>query len=235
MAVTEKFTTSSDVRSKLATVPASASQNDAGNDKLVELYRAILRALPDRSCRVIEIIAAHPREGVSTVVRGLAAAAGAVGNARVLVCDATPERTSLRDLGLPALRGTLNDVAASQAELRSVIDPVANHGFAHCAVADPGSGSHVAVNLDILDPIFGALRQQFDLILIDAPSTNDGPLGPALAKKCDGVILVVEAERTRSPVVTAAQRAIEINGGRILGVVLNKRRFHIPPFVYRWL
>jgi Mrp family chromosome partitioning ATPase len=47
--------------------------------------------------------------------------------------------------------------------------------------------------------------------------------------------MVVEAERTRSPIVDQARRSIESNGGRMLGVVLNKRRFHIPRFLYQWL
>lgn len=235
MAVTEKIATPAVPRPMATMATAATLKGGSADDELVDLYRAILRALPDRTCRIIETIAANPGEGVSTVVRGVAAAAAAVGNARVLVCDATPQQSSVRDFGMAALRGTLNDVAAGGVELRTVVDPVPSQGFALCAMADPGSGSHVAVNLDSLDPVLATLREQFDLILIDAPPTSGGPLGPALAKKSDGVILVLEAERTRSPVAAAARRAIEINGGRILGVVLNKRRFHIPAFIYRWL
>jgi protein-tyrosine kinase len=79
------------------------------------------------------------------------------------------------------------------------------------------------------------LRDHFDLVVFDAPAMSHGALGPALTKKVDGVVVVVEAERTRAPVVAELQRVIEVNGGRILGVVLNKRRFHIPRFLYRWL
>jgi hypothetical protein len=46
---------------------------------------------------------------------------------------------------------------------------------------------------------------------------------------------VVEAERTRAPIVEQARRAVEANGGRLLGVVMNKRRYHIPRAIYRRL
>jgi Mrp family chromosome partitioning ATPase len=77
-----------------------------------------------------------------------------------------------------------------------------------------------------------ALRKLYDLILIDSPATTKSALGPALAKKTDRVLLVIEADRTRVPVVAAAARAIEVNGGRVLGVVLNKRRFRVPRLFY---
>jgi Mrp family chromosome partitioning ATPase len=49
----------------------------------------------------------------------------------------------------------------------------------------------------------------------------------------DGVIFVVEAEKTRWPVALAAKEKIVSHGGNILGMVFNKRRFYIPEFVYR--
>jgi len=56
-----------------------------------------------------------------------------------------------------------------------------------------------------------------------------------LTRCVGGVVLVVEAERTRAPIVEQARRAVEANGGRLLGVVMNKRRYHIPRAIYRRL
>lgn len=223
---------------KALTPPGSdvANKADAAHaDGMVSLYRSILLALPDVSCRLIEVISAHTGEGVSTVVCGLAETASALGNARVLVCDATPERATLKHFGATAVIGTLNDVAAGKIELRQAMLVLPSRNFAVCAVSDPGSNSLISVNLDVFDAVFAPLRAQFDLILIDAPAVNAGPLGPALARKADGVIFVVEAERTRVPVIAAARRVLEVNGAHMLGVVLNKRRFHVPDSIYRWL
>jgi Mrp family chromosome partitioning ATPase len=213
---------------------ATAGDGPVRAEEMVNLYRSILGALPDASCRIIEILSASRGEGVSTVVRALAQAAATIANARVLVCDATPELDDYQHFGMSP-HGSLNEVVNSPAELRQVIEPVPGRGYALCAVSDPGAGANVAVNLDVLDPVLAELRKQFDLVIVDAPSINRGILGPALAKKVDGVVMVVQAEHTRAPVVTEAQRIIEVNGGRLLGVVLNRRRFHIPRWIYRWL
>jgi Mrp family chromosome partitioning ATPase len=47
------------------------------------------------------------------------------------------------------------------------------------------------------------------------------------------VVLVVEAERTRTPEVLKTQKTIKGHGGTVLGVVLNKRRSHVPRFLSR--
>jgi Mrp family chromosome partitioning ATPase len=46
---------------------------------------------------------------------------------------------------------------------------------------------------------------------------------------------VLEAEKTRWPVAENTKQMIEKNGGKVLGVVLNKRQFYIPDFIYRRL
>jgi len=51
----------------------------------------------------------------------------------------------------------------------------------------------------------------------------------------DGVVVVVEAEKTRWQVVENLKQKIENRGGNILGIVFNKRRFYIPDSIYRKL
>ena len=202
---------------------------------MVGLYRSIRKALPERSTIVVEVIAANHGEGVSTVARGLAQAAAGVGNARALICDATPERANFRHFRTTSERATLNDVALKTASLSDAVVDLPRFGVSLCALSDPGAGHRVAVNVELLDPVLALLRQRFDLVVIDAPPANHGLLGLALANKADGVVLVIEAERTRTPIAAATLQSLAVNNAKVLGAVLNKRRFHIPRFVYRWL
>jgi Mrp family chromosome partitioning ATPase len=104
-----------------------------------------------------------------------------------------------------------------------------------CVLTSPDDANPIAANIDILDPILQQLRSQFDLIIVDALATNNSILGVALARKVDGVILVIEAGRVRLPSLVAARNLIEVNAGKLLGAVLNKRRFYIPKYIYRRL
>ncbi len=72
-----------------------------------------------------------------------------------------------------------------------------------------------------------------EVIIINSPPALTEFAGLALVRHVAGVILVVEAERTRAPAVDRARRLIEANGGRILGVVLNKSRRRLPGLDYR--
>jgi protein-tyrosine kinase len=218
-----------------ATAAVDASLGPLRIDDMVGLYRAIKQALADQARMLVQVVSSNHGEGVSTIVRGVAQAAAMMGNARALICDATLDRANFRHFKAGPAQETLNDFAVKKAALADVIVDVPRRGISLCALSDPGQGHRVAVNVDALDPAFAALRERFDVVLIDAPPTNHSLLGLALAKKSDGIVLVVEAERTRAPIAAAALQALQVNNGKVIGAVLNKRRFHIPRLVYRWL
>jgi hypothetical protein len=90
------------------------------------------------------------------------------------------------------------------------------------------------------DPEFGidrlqALSAVFDYTLIDCPSIKDSYEAAMLAPGVDGVVLVVEADRTKRDQIQRAQRTIEMANGNLLGLVLNKRRYVVPRWLYRKL
>jgi protein-tyrosine kinase len=61
------------------------------------------------------------------------------------------------------------------------------------------------------------------------------PDGIAIARRVDGVVLVLEAEKTRGPVAENLKERIQKNGGNLLGIIFNKRRHYIPEFLYKRL
>lgn len=80
---------------------------------------------------------------------------------------------------------------------------------------------------------FEQLRREYPYILIDCPSLREAEHALILASLVDGVVLVVEANRTQKEQFLYAERAIENAGGRILGHVLNKRTYVIPEWLHR--
>jgi Mrp family chromosome partitioning ATPase len=232
---------------------ATASQNlpkalradaiDFYDEEMIKLYWAIQKALPvggsgerargrNITSRIVEVISANPGAGASTVAWGLAETAATYGSARVLVCSVVSSRRRVR---ASSRRAGLNDVAAGRIALDEVITPMSSGKIGFCVAGNVAPGSSMAVDMEDLDPVFSVLREQYDLILMDAPATSRSFLGAVLSKRADGVILIVEAGRTRVPVAVAARRSLEANGANILGIVLNKRRLHIPRFIYRFI
>jgi len=80
------------------------------------------------------------------------------------------------------------------------------------------------------------MRDRFDMIVIDGPALTSFPEMRVAIAGIDGTVLVIEAERTVSVAVARTITAIDAAGGRLLGLVLNKRRYIIPDWIYgRWL
>jgi hypothetical protein len=80
-----------------------------------------------------------------------------------------------------------------------------------------------------------ALRLTFPNILIDCRSLKVSAEAAVLAASVDGVVVVVEAGRTRRDEIQNAQRTIEMAQGNFLGTILNKRRYPVPEWLYKRL
>ena len=72
-------------------------------------------------------------------------------------------------------------------------------------------------------------------MIIDGPPVTAYPDSASIAAACGGALLVTRAESTRFEVVEETKRILEETGVDLLGAVLNRRRYHIPGFIYRWL
>lgn len=95
----------------------------------------------------------------------------------------------------------------------------------------PDNAAKIARSPD-LPVVIAALREHFDLIIIDLPSVASGNLLP-LAGETDGIVFVTRAGAT--PTVTAKD-AIEVVGrSSIVGLVLNRVKFSGPEWIRKRL
>jgi Mrp family chromosome partitioning ATPase len=79
------------------------------------------------------------------------------------------------------------------------------------------------------------VRQRYRYSFIDCGSLSESQDLMRLAPLVDGVILVVEANRTQKEQIRYAERTIESVHGRLLGHVLNKRTYPIPNWCHRMM
>lgn len=77
--------------------------------------------------------------------------------------------------------------------------------------------------------------EAYDYVILDSGPVHSCPETLALAEQASGVVLVVRAERTRVEVVQAARDQLLSRGAYLCGVVLNRRKYYIPEFIYRQL
>jgi Mrp family chromosome partitioning ATPase len=79
------------------------------------------------------------------------------------------------------------------------------------------------------------LRERFDFVILDCAPLNSYSESFFLASKVDGVILVVESERTQKRTIRRIKKELDWGEINVLGVVLNKKKNYIPNFLERFL
>ena len=175
---------------------------------------------------VIAFTSASPGEGVSHVVRYFAEQLAAHTGGPTLVIDAVRLR-NLRAADFINMPGRCQRTKVDNLWL--LPHERALNGNGHRPKVAPASDSESG--LDHLD----ALSMTFSHTLVDCPSIGSSYEAAFVAPEVDGVILVVEADRTRKHQILRARQTIEMANGKLIGMVLNKRRLVVPEWFYRLL
>jgi Mrp family chromosome partitioning ATPase len=194
---------------------------------MAALYQRIRAGCPTEEGCVILVVSPQPKAGVTSVVHGIGHIAAELSGQRVLLCDGTGTEDLLQ-LNKVVLRKSLERLAAYE----GFSIPV---GLVSCRLDTNVSQYEMLAGVPRYAEALRRFRSVFDLIVIDVPASNVSDLGPALAKHVDSVVVVVESDKTRAPLIKTLLNVVTGNGGRIAGVVLNKRVQRIPARLYRWL
>jgi len=176
---------------------------------------------------VIAFTSANAGAGVSHVVRLLGAQLARQTREPTAIVEA--ERLAkLRSTDLINLRARCARTNIDQ--LWMLRTPLNRNG--HDANGDAGPDvPEVASGFDCVQ----SLRATFTHTLLDCASIGDSSDAPYLAPQVDGVVLVVEADLTRRDQILRARQTIEMAGGKLVALVLNKRRHLVPEWLYRML
>lgn len=181
--------------------------------------------LTERIPRVVMFLAAQGGEGTSTVAAQFAYALAADPGVRVLLVDVHPRRPAYAADGssrVLAAEFSVPPHGGVSAAPRPDLMPLQE------AVTTAGGAAPQALR-DILQAVAGG----YDWVLLDGPPVLDSPDAAPLGQAADGVIVVVQAGRTKRPVLARTVDLVSRSGGRIIGMVLNRRRLEIPEFIYR--
>ncbi|MGA2403210.1 MAG: CpsD/CapB family tyrosine-protein kinase [Syntrophobacteraceae bacterium] len=203
-------------------------------EEMLSLYKIVVTLLPKVQSRIIQFIGAREGEGTSTIIREFAKVSADLIGHSVLLLDADRYQPSQnRFFDIPKNFGWLDALKSGG----NVADACHRVGQSKLFVSTSSNSAAPTPEIfnDKFDCMCQNLRKDFELVLIDSAPLTVSPDGLAIASKVDGVVLVVEAEKTRWQTVRAARNSISSVGGSILGVVLNKRRYYIPQSIYKYL
>lgn len=185
--------------------------------------------------QTVMVAACHAATGTTTTAAQLAATL-AQGGARVLAVDANFRTPALNRLFQLRNKGGLSDILQEGpvGDEFHILPSSRDDLF----VLPTGPLADTAADLferPTLKEFLARVKAKFDFAIFDAAPLLDFPDSYALAPHVDGVILLAEADKTSVRDAWRATRDIERAGGRLLGVVLNRQRDHVPRFLRRFL
>lgn len=172
-------------------------------------------------------------EGKSTTAANIAVTMALSGRKTLLV-DADLRRGRVHDLfGLsqsPGLTEVINKTAPLERTLMV-------SGIENLTLLPRGVTSHRAydkVGSAHMKEIITELKTKYDVVLFDTPPVLSLPDTIQLSKHLDGIVLVIQAERTQAKDVLNAQEAIIQAHANVLGYVLTNVQYYIPRSLYQY-
>lgn len=120
----------------------------------------------------------------------------------------------------------------------NVDDALINIGIENLTILPAGKNPHNPAEL-LGSPqsknFIKMLKSKFDYIIFDAPPIIPVTDAGLLGAQTDGVIMVIQTNRTQRGVVKHGEGLLKQAQAKLLGYVLTNVQYHIPGYIYRYL
>jgi len=202
-------------------------------ETLIGIRDAIWKLSRERPLRLIGITSSGEMEGKTRMAVGLSLTFAMDTRKRVLLVDANLRAPAVSSLfRLPSSPG-LSDLILEDLPLNDVLLTAGHYplsilvaGKSHLTPAEIYSFPRFAQRM-------AEIRESFDMTIVDTSGVKRHPDVEIFGKHLDGVVLVMEADRTQLSLMQATKTRIEAAGVPILGVVMNRVKNPIPHFINR--
>jgi Mrp family chromosome partitioning ATPase len=196
-----------------------------------QLYRNFSALLSEG---IIQFVEARKDEGASTILREFGLFLAERVGKSVLLVDADSQLPQHHALGIHP-KTSLQQIMCEGGTVDEAVSQVSRSRiYLSCLHERTGGKSRTELATNH-GGIWNTLRKAFDFVMIDSSPIGVSDEALSLCSSADAVILVVEAEKTRSRVVSHLKTRITQSGGNILGLVFNKQRYYIPDWIYKRL
>jgi capsular exopolysaccharide synthesis family protein len=172
-----------------------------------------------RPIRTLAVSSPLAGEGKTTAAINLAAVTSMSVGRRVLLMDCDMRKPRIhQSLGLRPETG-LAEVLSDQAPLDRAIIRIEGMSLDVLPVRGKPSNPSELLGSPRMRELIEEVAGRYDRVVIDTPAVLGVPDAKAVAELCDGIVMIVRAERTSQQDVEAALEILDRR--RLLGLVLN--------------
>lgn len=207
----------------LGQVPLVKDENNKPTSSFIEAYRGIRTRLEyssvDKKLKTLMITSAEPAAGKSSISLNLASVLSQ-GGKKVIIVDCDLRKPSIHmKLKLTNNKG-LTDYLIGKIKLNEAIRKV-NNNLEVITSGNKATDPSNIIGSKAMEKFINELNEIYDYVIIDTPSIKNINDGLELANKCDGVIYVVKAEKTKKDDIIEGYRELEDINTNIIGSILN--------------
>lgn len=198
---------------------------------IAEAYRSLRTNLEfsslDRPLKTLIVTSAGPEEGKSTTLANLAVTMALVGK-QVILVDCDLRRPSLHRIFDVRNGVGLTTMIRDDEALRN--PPFQETGVSNLWLLPSGPlppNPSELLGSRRMEEIITSLTEKADIVLFDAPPIIAVTDAAVLSSKVDGVLLVINAGRTKREHAQRAKALLEKVNARLVGAVLNNVPFDV--------
>jgi capsular exopolysaccharide synthesis family protein len=205
------------------------------SDRFQEVKTKLVTSFPLDSVKTIMFTSTAHGDGSSFIAVSLAKTLVKDFRLNVLLIDANLRRPSLHEIFDIENNPGLSDLLAREEDKTFFVKKVGHGGLYLIPSGKKKSESTNLFESDRFERTLKTMREKFDYVILDVPPVNNYAESIVISTKVDGVVLVLESDKTRQQVATRAKREMEKAGAKVLGAILNKRKHYIPEWIYKRL
>ncbi|MCW8278178.1 CpsD/CapB family tyrosine-protein kinase [Pseudomonas sp. PCH199] len=189
----------------------------------------------DQDLRILFLTAANPGAGTTTSALALASQLAQMSSGQVLLVDASQSATNLtQQIGLTKERGFRDLLFNTQSPplLQDCVVDVSSLPF-HVLPSGRYSRGNEHLTPERLSSLLDQLGSRYRFVVIDGDAVYSAADTLVISTQADGVIMVVRSEDTRWEVAQAAVQRLTQAGAKLVGSVLNRRKYYMPKWLYK--
>lgn len=175
--------------------------------------------------KVIEITAYGEKEGKTTISMQIARSFAELGK-KVLLIDADMRKSVMagRNTTAKPQKG-LSEVISGMASLEECLWKTEDGELSILFSGTYPPNPVELLNSDAFRALIGAVRDQYDYVIIDTPPLGMVIDAAVIAPTCDGSVVILGDEKLKYRHAESVLEQLRKSGCRILGVVRNKRAY----------
>ncbi|QOR66013.1 CpsD/CapB family tyrosine-protein kinase [Cytobacillus suaedae] len=177
--------------------------------------------LGDERKNILLFTATKKSDGNTTLIANLAVSI-AQQRERVLLIDGNLRRPGVHSFFKVSNNVGLTDVLTEKSQLEEAITPTDIAGLDLLTSGSVKENPAELIGLKSMRNLLRIMKNRYDYVLVDSPSILEAAETRILANRCEGVVLVVNRQKTALESTIEAKKILDFANVKLLGVVMNK-------------